>query len=341
MDGARGKLPEIEGIRLSLGGFSMGRPRTLDYDKIKEMYEQDYTLNEIARAIGSEHTSVGDAVERMGLPKRPGHPQGKLDVKKDEIIADYLSGLSAIQVAEKHDCHVSSIKELLARNGIELRHGAKRSDLNNKLGILLGCHYFIPTVEWFQEQLSIHKTAAAIARHYDIPYGTLMERATKLGFEFPVWRGGPGPAGSPLRQEIPTKEAIQLSDEGWSYEKLADRYGVSYGVINRRMREAGYSAPKGRMRKYSLDSVFVSTSHKHKKILEELGIRACEICGEDQVLDFCHIVAQDDEGPTVSDNCLVLCPTHHRKFDKHILKPSEQAKVQDKVEAALAKYGKN
>jgi len=123
--------------------------------------------------------------------------------------------------------------------------------------------------------------------------------------------------------------------------RAMDRYGVSYGVINRRMREAGYSAPKGRMRKYSLDSVFVSTSHKHKKILEELGIRACEICGEDQVLDFCHIVAQDDEGPTVSDNCLVLCPTHHRKFDKHILKPSEQAKVQDKVEAALAKYGKN
>lgn len=339
MDGSCGKLPADEGIRLSLGGLVMGRPRILDYEKIKEMYEQDHTLNEIARATGSDHTSVGDAVVRMGLPKRLGHPQGKLDAKKDEIIADYVSGLSLEKTAEKHNCAKASVTELLARNGVELRHGAKRRDLANKLG-------FMPTAEWLQDQLTEHQTAAAIARAHSIPYGTLMELAGKLGVDVPVWRGGPGPAGSPVRQDIPVEEAIQLSEQGWPYRAIGDKFGVSKGVVMARLKEAGYSAPKDKMRRLSDNSVFATAPFDHKRVLTELGATACQICGYTEYLECAHIFPQNKGGPTVVDNVLALCGNCHPQLDRfikypHRTPPKGYEKVQEKVESALAKYGKN
>ena len=349
MDGFCSKMSSDVGISIPLGGFTMGRPRTLDYDKIKEMYEQDCTLNEIARAVGSaNHKSIGDAIERMGLPERPGHPQGKLDKQKDKIISDYLFGLSAEKVAKKYGGVKASVRELLIRNNVPMRSGAKRHDGLDRIVSVQKedtSQSFRPTVEWFREQLTEHQTAAAIARHHKIPYGTLMDWAYKLGVEIPTWRGGPG--GVTQRQDIPVEEATQLSNEGWTYEQLAEKYGVSYFVISKRMLEAGYRAPKNRMRKYPEDSVFASAPWRHRQLLEEMGIRQCEMCGTENPLAFCHIVPKRDGGPIAKDNALVLCLNDHHKFDEHmkhpergLLTPEEFAKIRNKVEAAIKLYGK-
>ena len=340
MDGVCEKIPLDVGIRNPLGGI-MGRPRILDYDKIKELYEQDYTLNEIARAVGSaDHTSIGDAIKRMGLPKRPGHPQGKLDSQKDAVIADYLSGLSAEKVAQKYDCVAASVKEMLARNGVELRHGAKRSDLNNKLR-------FIPTKEWFQEQLAKHQTAAAIARAFKIPYGTLMERAAKLGVDVPVWRGGPGPAGSPRRREIDTDRAINLSENGMPIRLIAKELNVSEGVVLRRFADVNYHAPKDKMRRIPEGVSYANAPFSHRKVLAEIGAVVCQICEIEPLLTCAHIVPRRDGGPTVVDNCLALCRNCHGRFDLHLKHPdmgyltAEQfGKVRAKVKKAIKLFGK-
>ena len=340
MDGVCDKLPLDVGISTPLGGI-MGRPRTLDYDKIRELYEQDCTLREIAKAIGgADHKSIGDAVKRMGLPKRPGHPQGKLDIKKDEVIADYLSGLSLERVAEKHACAKASVKEFLDRNGVELRHGAKREDLINKLG-------FTPTAEWFQEQLAKHQTAAAIARAYDVPYGTLMDRADKLGVKVPTWHGGPGPAGSPIRQDIDIEKAINLSNQGMPYWKVGEIFGVSKGVVMRRMKEANHKAPRDKRRQIPADASYVNAPFYHRKVLAGIGVKVCQICESEPRITCAHIVPQRDDGPTIVDNCLALCRNCHDRFDLHLKYPDEGhltieqfKKVRRKVKAAIKLYGK-
>ncbi|MHB8150022.1 MAG: HNH endonuclease signature motif containing protein [Desulfobulbia bacterium] len=53
----------------------------------------------------------------------------------------------------------------------------------------------------------------------------------------------------------------------------------------------------------------------------------CEICGENRTTDNCHILPNHMGGPASIKNLLVLCPTHHRLFDRHMLSRSEYAQI--------------
>ena len=53
----------------------------------------------------------------------------------------------------------------------------------------------------------------------------------------------------------------------------------------------------------------------------------CEICGENRSTDRCHIVPNSLGGPAQNDNLLILCPTHHRLFDRHMLSRAELAQI--------------
>lgn len=309
----------------------MGRPRLLDYAKIKELYEQDMTENEIAIAIDANRDSVHAAIHYMNLPERHGHPQGKLDKIKDVIIDEYKSGLSAAKIAAIHGCASASIKELLKRNQVPMRTGAKRTDAIGRFGMQI-------TAEWFAENLATYQTAAEIARHYNIPYGTLMSWAQKLRVDIPTWRGGPGITGSPIKQTIPVEEAISLSDQGWPYWKLAERYGVSEGVVVRRLLEAGYHSPKDKQRKHDPD-LFPTAPWSHKKVLRQIGITECQLCGHSRRLDLCHIVPQRWGGPTVPENCFVMDSTCHGLFDHGGLTEEEKAKLEAKTMAAYKDFG--
>ena len=320
----------------------MGRPQVLDRNKIKEMQEQNYTSREIAAVVGGTPRGVRDAEKAMGLPNRPGNHRGRLEQKKDKIIADYLSGMSLEDVANRHGGSKAGVYNLLANNNVEFRSGAKRQDTIVRLG-------FAPTKEWLEDMIKQHGTATAAAASCGLPYHTFMDWAYKLGVDVPVWRGGPGPAGSSIRQDIDVKKAIELSDQGVPYWKIGELFGVSKGVVLARLKEVDYHSPKSKMRRLPNDVSYANAPFPHKKVLAEIGATACQICGFEKVLTCAHIVPQrPDAGPTVVDNCLALCGNCHIRFDRHKkypdqghLTPEEFAKVKDKVDAAFTKYGSN
>jgi hypothetical protein len=53
----------------------------------------------------------------------------------------------------------------------------------------------------------------------------------------------------------------------------------------------------------------------------------CEICGENRVIDVCHIIPAELMGPRDSYNTIHLCPTHHRLFDRLMLTEDEWDKI--------------
>lgn len=55
--------------------------------------------------------------------------------------------------------------------------------------------------------------------------------------------------------------------------------------------------------------------------------RACEICGEKRITNFCHIIPYAEGGPDDEKNYLFLCPTHHHLFDQHRLSKGEWNKI--------------
>jgi len=307
----------------------MGRPRVLDHEEIVRLYQENKTTEEIGQLVGCSGRQVREVVSSRNIPKRSGHRKNTLD--HVAIIEAYESGKSAEQVATEFSCSKAGVWHILALHGVPTREGAKRHTTQERLG-------FEPTVVWLQRELDKHQTAAAVARANDIPYGTLIEWMMKLGVGRPVWRGGPGPAGSPVRQDIPIKEAIELSKSGVVYRVLANKYNVSYGVIVRRMKEASHRAPRDKHRKHPTDVPYANAPYQHRKIMHELGIIKCEICGEGRALDFCHIVARKNGGPTAKENCLVLCPLHHRLYDTDKLDVGESATICRKVRKARKLY---
>jgi len=53
----------------------------------------------------------------------------------------------------------------------------------------------------------------------------------------------------------------------------------------------------------------------------------CEVCGENRVVDICHIIPRRIKGSEKIDNAIFLCPSHHRLFDTCMLSKEEWAKI--------------
>jgi hypothetical protein len=53
----------------------------------------------------------------------------------------------------------------------------------------------------------------------------------------------------------------------------------------------------------------------------------CEICGENRATDVCHIIPSRLRGVKTMGNILLLCPTHHRLFDRCMLSEEEWDKI--------------
>lgn len=84
-------------------------------------------------------------------------------------------------------------------------------------------------------------------------------------------------------------------------------------------------------------ATFSIESHKKRQqrsITEEY--EPCEICGEKRITNYCHIVPRMMGGPSVEENYLYLCPTHHHLFDGSRLSPEEWAKIDFSSKSASA-----
>ena len=248
-----------------------------------------------------------------------------------EIVKLYQDGNSLDKVASMTGASKAGVHHVLRLWGIPLRQGAKRTDTEQRLG-------FPPTKEWLSQVMEEHDTARSAAECFHIPYPTFIGLLEQFGIPRKRWHGGPG--GHTMRQDIPVEEAAKLSADGVTYYALSRKYNVSMGVVARRLHEIGHEAPRDKQNRLPHYEVFAGAPYQKQKILRELGITACEICDFDQALDFCHIVPQKDGGPTVSENCLVLCPNHHRLYDKNLLSTDEKNKVKSKVRRAFKLFSR-
>lgn len=54
---------------------------------------------------------------------------------------------------------------------------------------------------------------------------------------------------------------------------------------------------------------------------------SCCICGFDRAVDLAHIVPRRDGGKVEKDNIYILCPNHHRVFDRGLLTTDEKTRL--------------
>ena len=62
----------------------------------------------------------------------------------------------------------------------------------------------------------------------------------------------------------------------------------------------------------------------------------CLICNEDRYIEKCHIIPRGFDiylkrSGYYQDNLLLLCPTHHKLFDKGLLNEEEFNKIKEKI----------
>ena len=101
------------------------------------------------------------------------------------------------------------------------------------------------------------------------------------------------------------------------------------------MKEAGHVSPRDKQKKLHVTKTL---EHGKRVVLQQLGITSCQICSFSRALDLCHIHPNRDKGEVVKDNILILCPNHHRCFDKGLLERSEFELIKEKVRTAEGKY---
>lgn len=68
------------------------------------------------------------------------------------------------------------------------------------------------------------------------------------------------------------------------------------------------------------------TSIVHEGLIRSRNL-GCEVCGENRSTDRCHIIPRKLGGSWEVTNILVLCPTHHRLFDRFMLSRAEYAAI--------------
>lgn len=248
---------------------------------------------------------------------------------RNKIVQMYVEEKkSAKQIATELGCSFAGVRDNLCKAGVAMR-GLGGSRTEKVAG-------FLPNKEFMQGAMAyFNQVASDAAKHYRVPYATWIDWLIK--FELPRQRPGKVLIGRPSHRkiEIPIEEAVELSSSGVTYQELATKYGVSDGVIVRRMKEVGHKAPWRRTK----DARFHTAQWHKRKVLQELNIMSCEICGENRSIDFCHIKPAADGGPITATNCLVLCPTHHRLFDSNELADIEFEKIINKVVLAAKTYG--
>lgn len=126
-------------------------------------------------------------------------------------------------------------------------------------------------------------------------------------------------------------QIIQLFKEGKTAKEISQIVGRAlssvYWTLN--------------TRKFRFRNGDLCTATKRRHFLEG---RNCIICGFDRVVEAAHIIPACKNGATEGWNLLVLCPNHHKLFDRDLLDESEILKLEEYLDAeckpqATAIYG--
>jgi len=120
-----------------------GHIEPLHEAQIIQDYKSGMTSHEVGKRHGCAHSSVILLLKRNSISPRTKQEAGQLRyghievLNEAQIIQDYLSGMSSIQVGKKHGCNGTTVVRILKRNGIPRRTRQEATLLHNgHLGIL-------------------------------------------------------------------------------------------------------------------------------------------------------------------------------------------------------------
>lgn len=115
------------------------------------------------------------------------------------------------------------------------------------------------------------------------------------------------------RYRIKHHEECKVKNRKWYYDNLEHARTLARANMKKRREE-------GKIRRYPEDAY-------------------CLVCGENRVLDNCHIIPKAISGSDESWNRMFLCPNHHRLFDNGGFNEQEINKIKYRVEHAINQFG--
>lgn len=127
-----------------------------------------------------------------------------------------------------------------------------------------------------------------------------------------------------------------------SIDLMAEEHGVSYNTIRRGIADLEKWGIIFRERKRNdkgkfLHNTYYILAKEHWKKPQPLQPktspikRVCLLCGS-EIIDKCHFVPKIDGGNMAKDNIIILCPTHHREFDRGKLDKNSLDKINNYIE---------
>ena len=79
--------------------------------------------------------------------------------------------------------------------------------------------------------------------------------------------------------------------------------------------------------KYGLDIIPERREPRKEFFIYKSETEPCAICGENRIVQKCHVIPKECDGSDSEKNVIYLCPTHHELFDKNLLTKEELEKI--------------
>lgn len=103
--------------------------RVLDFDRLKKMYEENYSWKEIECEIGFSADFCKKLLNKNNVPTRPINP--KCYEKSKDVISLYESGICIKHICQELNISDKTIKKILNQNNIKLRSKAEQKLIDN------------------------------------------------------------------------------------------------------------------------------------------------------------------------------------------------------------------
>jgi len=214
------------------------RPRVdLDPEAVAAEYRAGASIAEIAARRGTSRQTVHNRLVEAGVARRP-RGRRRVDLDPEAVAAEYRAGATIAEIAARHGLSRDSVHERLIAAGVRPRPACPRR----------GRWRVRVDVEAMAADYRAGATIAEVAERHGLSYATAHRRLHAAGVAIRPGGAQPGRPGGrgPARVDVAAAAADYRA--GASIAAIADRQGVSYWAVRRRLRAAGVALrPPGRV----------------------------------------------------------------------------------------------
>ena len=188
----------------------------------------DYCINNMrAEEISAKHGVSRQCL--MAFLKHYGgvsHRENRISsIPTQDVVDAYESGKSISSIARTHHSSYHVIKNILLDNGVELREGSFTLKQQNRIVSLY----------------AQFKTARQIGREFEVSQQTVLRVLKENDVTI---RKNRDYSRSNKRDYLPRDEIFALKNEGWTWDEIADKYGVCRATVRNHARGVVKYNPK-------------------------------------------------------------------------------------------------